>query len=72
MLMPRTIDKLRVQLPGGNPGGYLLAIVARAASEDAVAAWLRERTAPSQYAAVNATLRRIRPKHAEDEAFLRD
>lgn len=22
MLMPRTIDKLRAQLPGGNPGGY--------------------------------------------------
>ena len=93
--MPRTIDKLRGQLPGGNPGGYfingrmkgisgyllerlgvaeadLLAVVARAASDDEVAAWLRERTDSSQYAAVNATVRRIRPKHAEDEAFFRD
>lgn len=95
MLMPRTIDKLRGQLPGGDPGGYfvngrikgisgyllerlgiaeadLLAVVARAASDDEVAVWLRERTDPSQYAAVNATLRRIRPKHAEDEAFFRN
>ena len=24
MLMPRTIDKLRAQLPGGNPGGYFI------------------------------------------------
>jgi hypothetical protein len=95
MLMPRTIDKLRAQLPGGDPGGYfingrikgisgyllerlgiaeadLLAAVARAASDNEVAEWLRERTDPSQYAAINATLRRIRPKHAEDEAFFRD
>jgi len=95
MLMPRTIDKLRGQLPGGDPGGYfidgrikgisgyllerlgvseadLLGIVARAASDDDVAAWLRERTDPSQYATVNATLRRIRPKHSQDEAFFRD
>ncbi len=95
MLMPRTIDKLRGQLPGGDPGGYfingpikgisgyllerlgvaeadLLAIVARAMSDDEVGAWLRERTDPSQYTAINATLRRIRPKHAEDEAFFRN
>jgi hypothetical protein len=24
MLMPRTIDKLRAQLPGGHPGGYFI------------------------------------------------
>ncbi len=24
MLMPRTIDKLRANLPGGNPGGYFI------------------------------------------------
>lgn len=95
VLMPRTIDKLRGHLPGGDPGGYfingrikgisgyllerlgvaeadLLGIIARAASDDEVAAWLRERTDPSQYATVNATLRRIRPKHSEDEAFFRD
>jgi Domain of unknown function (DUF5069) len=94
ILMPRTIDKLRAQLPGGHPGPYfinggikgisgyllerlgigegdLLDAVARAASEDEVAAWLRERTDSSQYPAINATLKRIRPKHAEDEVYFR-
>lgn len=95
MLMPRTIDKLRAQLPAGNPGpyyinahikgisGYLLErlgiaedelreAVRVAASEEAVAAWLREHTDASQYSAINATLRRIKPKHAQDEAWLRN
>ena len=94
MLMPRTIDKLRARLPGGDPGvyfingkikgisGYLLdrlgiseadlmESVSLAATEDDVAAWLRERTDASQYPAINATLRRIKPKHAEDEAYFR-
>jgi Domain of unknown function (DUF5069) len=94
MLMPRTIDKLRAQLPGGNPGIYfingktrgisgyllerlgiteadLLESVKRAATEDEVAAWLRERTDATQYPAIGATLRRIKPKHAEDEAYFR-
>lgn len=94
MVLPRTIDKLRAQLPGGNPGVYfingrikgisgylldrlgvteaeLLDVVARAASEDEIAAWLRERTDASQYPAINATLRRIKPKHAQDEAYFR-
>jgi Domain of unknown function (DUF5069) len=94
MVMPRTIDKLRAQLSGGNPGlyyingpikgisGYLLErlgigeaelreAIARAASEDEVGAWLRERTDVSQYPAINATLRRIKPKHAENESWLR-
>jgi Domain of unknown function (DUF5069) len=94
MLMPRTIDKLRAQLPGGDPGlyyingpikgisGYLLErlrvsedelreAIRNAASEGAVAAWLREHTDASQYPAINATLRRIKPKHAENEAWLR-
>jgi Domain of unknown function (DUF5069) len=94
MLLPRTIDKLRAQLPGGNPGVYfingrikgisgyllerlgvteaeLLDAVARAATEDEIAAWLRARTDASQYPAINATLRRIRPKHAQDEAYFR-
>jgi len=87
MLMPRTIDKLRATLPGGNPGvyfingkikgisGYLLErlgvaedelreAVRDAAGEKDVARWLRERTDPIAYPAVNQTLRRIRPKHA--------
>jgi Domain of unknown function (DUF5069) len=94
MVLPRTIDKLRAQLPGGNPGVYfingrikgisgyllerlgvseagLLAAVARATTEDEIAAWLRERTDASQYPAINATLRRIRPKHAQDEVYFR-
>jgi hypothetical protein len=94
MLMPRTIDKLRAQLPGGDPGIYfingkikgisgyllerlgiseadLLESVRLAPTEDDVAAWLRERTDASQYPAINATLRRIKPKHAEDEAYFR-
>jgi Domain of unknown function (DUF5069) len=94
MLLPRTIDKLRAQLPGGNPGVYfingrikgisgyllerlgvteveLLDAVAGAVTEDEIAAWLRARTDASQYPAINATLRRIRPKHAQDEAYFR-
>jgi hypothetical protein len=94
MLMPRTIDKLRARLPGGNPGvyfingrikgisGYLLErlgiredelfeAVAQATSDDAIPAWLRERTDVSQYPAINATLRHLKPKHAEDEAYFR-
>jgi hypothetical protein len=89
MLLPRTIDKLRAFLPGGNPGeyfingpikgisGYLLerlgiaesdlrAAVASASNEDEVAAWVRAHTDASQYPAINQTLRRIKPKHAED------
>jgi hypothetical protein len=92
--MPRTIDKLRGRLPGGNPGlyfingrikgisGYLLErlgiserqlldAIAGADTEEEIAAWLRSRTDSSQYAAINQTLRRIKPKHAEDEAYFR-
>jgi Domain of unknown function (DUF5069) len=95
MFMPRTIDKLRGHLPGGNPGvyfingkilgmsGYLLqrlgiteeqlsAVVASANDETEVAAWLREHTDASQYPVINETLRRIRPKHAQDEAHFRE
>jgi len=95
MLVPRTIDKLRAQLPGGNAGGYfingpikgisgyllerlgipeaaLLEAVRTAASEDEVAQWLREHTDAAQYPAINETLRRIKPKHAESEAFFRE
>jgi len=94
MLMPRTIDKLRSQLPGGETGGYIINgrikgisgylldrlgiaeydlrdAVAAATKDDDVAAWLRARTDASRYDAINATLRRVRPQHAEDEAFFR-
>lgn len=92
VLMPRTIDKLRGLLPGGNPGDYFIngktpgvsqylldrlgislddlrAIVASAVDEDEIAAWLREQTDTSQYDAINATLRRIKPKHAHDPEY---
>jgi uncharacterized protein DUF5069 len=96
MLMPRTIDKLRARLPGGQPGNYFISLgqikgisayllerlgiteqalsdaVAACETEDEVAAWLRERTDPSQYSAINETLKRIKPKHTEDQAFFRD
>lgn len=94
MLMPRTIDKLRGSLPGGNAGSYwinttiqgisgflltrlavsehdLRAAVAGAASDDDVAAWLRERVDVGGYPAINETLRRIKPHHAQDEAVFR-
>ena len=90
--MPRTIDKLRGFLPGGNPGEYFIngkipgisqylldrlgisvddlrEVVERAANEDEIAAWLRERTDVSQYDAINATLQRIKRKHATDPAY---
>lgn len=95
MLMPRTIDKLRAQLSGGDAGGYyingrikgisgyllerlgigedqLRDAIKTAANEPEVAAWLRRHTDTSQYPSINATLRRIKPKHAEDEAVFRE
>ena len=95
MLMPRTIDKLRAQLPGGDAGGYFIdgtqmkgisgyrlerlgvteaelrQAVREASDEAAVAAWLRERTDSTAYPAINETLRRIKPKHSENEALFR-
>lgn len=96
MLMPRTIDKLRSQLPGGNAGGYFIDgtqmrgisgyllhrlgvseaelqdAVREASDEDEVAAWLRERIDSAEYPAINETLRRIKPKHTENEALFRE
>ena len=92
MFMPRTIDKLRGLLPGGNPGDYFIdgkipgmsgfllerlgiaedelrEVVARAADEDAVAAWLREHADVSQYPALNEAMRRSRPRHAQDPEY---
>ena len=94
LVMARTIDKLRAQLPGGHPGVYyingqikgisgyllerlgvdeadLLKAVASAKDEAEVAAWLREHTDASQYPTINETLRRIKPKHSQDEAVFR-
>jgi len=90
--MPRTIDKLRALLPGGNPGEYFIngeipgmsgflldrlgitedalrEVVARAADEGEVAAWLRDHTDGSQYAALNEAMRRSRPRHAQDPEY---
>ena len=93
MLLPRTIDKLRGRLPGGDPGEYFISLgkikgisayllerlgvsegalahaVATLERDDEVAAWLRERIDPGRYPAINETLRRIKPKHTEDQAF---
>ena len=86
--MPRTIDKICAQLPGGNLGGYVVdlphgvsvyllkkinvdlaelkAVVARAADETEVAAWLADHADLSDIAGVNArleslTIDRLRP-----------
>ncbi len=95
MLMPRTIDKIRALLPGGDPGGYFINgpiqgisgfllgrlgiaegefadAVLGAKTDDDVATWLRGRADPAQYPALNATLTRIKPKHAENEALFRE
>lgn len=96
MLVPRTIDKLRGRLPGGDPGNYFISLgrikgistyllerlgiteealldaVAACETEGDVAVWLRGRTDPSRYSAINETLRRIKPKHTEDQAFFRE
>lgn len=73
--MPRTIDKLRAKLPGGNLGVYkidgtsrrlldaigvreedLQAVVARATSEEDVAAWLRDHADRSKFDEINRLL----------------
>jgi hypothetical protein len=75
--MPRTIDKLRAEMPGGNMGPYLnrpdgmsavlckragidmdelRGVVAAAASEDEVVAWVRARVAPEAAAETSAKL----------------
>jgi hypothetical protein len=48
----------------------LLDAVRAAENEDGVAQWLRKRTDASHYPEINATLRRIRPKHAEDPHYI--
>jgi hypothetical protein len=50
----------------------LMEAVRTAEDEMDVALWLRERVDTSQYAAINQTLRHIKPKHADDEAFFRN
>lgn len=71
LLMPRTIDKLRGRLPGGDPGEALFGAGASCETEDDIAAWLGAHADASQYPAINETLRRIKPKHAEDPAWFR-
>ena len=79
--LPRTIDKLRAEQPGGNMGKYfnrpdgmsavlckragldmeeLRAVVAAAADEEEVAAWVRERVSPEAAAEVSAKLATLR------------
>jgi len=76
--LPRTIDKVRATLPGGDLGDYILTgrnsmsayllhklridvdelrdVVARAAGEGDVEAWLRERVDPAAVESVNGKL----------------
>ena len=46
-------------------------VVCHAADDDDVAAWLRTRVDVSIYPALNATLQRIEPRHAEDPGKVR-
>ena len=76
--LPRTIDKIRAELPGGKPGPYIVtgpnsmsayvlhklrigvedlrAVVAGAAGEGEVEAWLRERIDPAIVEELNRKL----------------
>jgi hypothetical protein len=90
--LPRTIDKMRAELPGGKLGAYVVTgkhtisgwllhklkidpdemrgVVGRAASEDEVVAWLRERVDPAAAAEITAKLEASRvdtlpPQHWE-------
>jgi Domain of unknown function (DUF5069) len=75
VMLPRTIDKMRALLPGGNIGEYhidgfsgrmmkligiepdaLAAEVARAATEDEVAAWVRAHATAGSYDEANRVL----------------
>jgi hypothetical protein len=88
--LPRTIDKIRAELPGGKAGPYIVtgpnsmsayvlhklridveelrAIVARAAHESEVEAWLRERIDPAMADELNGKLlgidvSAVKPEH---------
>jgi hypothetical protein len=82
VFLPRTIDKVRAELPGGKLGAYIVTgprsisawllhklrinvdelrdVVARAADEDEVVAWLRERIDPATVAEINRKLHAAR------------
>ena len=87
--LPRTIDKLRAQLPGGKIGAYLVdgpgtasgyllhklripvdelrEVVARAANDDEVYAWVAARVDPAVIVDVNAKLAGMRVDALEGE-----
>lgn len=86
VFIPRTIDKMRALLPGGDPGKYhvegasfallewigvdpahLQEVVASAASDVDVAAWLREHADLSQCAGINERFMTIGPAQASPE-----
>jgi len=86
VFIPRTIDKMRALLPGGNPGKYHVEgaslallegigadpaqfqeVVASAASDADVAAWLQEHADLSQSASINERFMAIGPAEASPE-----
>ena len=86
-MLPRTIDKMRATLPGGNPGQYRIKgfssrlldsigvseedfreAVGRAATDEDVAKWLRERADVSKYAEITKTLRARSMDDIKDKA----
>ncbi|MFY9738733.1 MAG: DUF5069 domain-containing protein [Candidatus Cybelea sp.] len=90
VFVPRTIDKMRALLPGGNPGRYYLEgaslvlleqigvdpallqeVVASAASEADVVAWLEERADLSDCAGLNEIFTTMGPATASPEALER-
>ncbi|MGC2634867.1 MAG: DUF5069 domain-containing protein [Candidatus Cybelea sp.] len=86
VFIPRTIDKMRALLPGGNTGKYHVdgaslalleqigvdpvqfqELVASAASDADIAAWLQERADLSQCAGINERFLTIGPATASPE-----
>jgi hypothetical protein len=86
VFIPRTIDKMRALLPGGNPGKYHMEganlvlleqigvdpaqfeeVVASAASDADVSAWLQEHADLSQCAGINERFMTIGPASTSPE-----
>jgi hypothetical protein len=88
VMLPRTIDKMRALLPGGDIGDYKLegfsirlleaigikpadlqAIVASAASQEEVGAWVQAHSDPSKHEEINQRLARRSIKDIAPESL---